>query len=1213
MKGKISLSFRLLATGLVMAAGYPVFAQPLDTTYSVYSGQPEIFAKNSIRLLPGFHVAAGQQTRIYITDVELLNSNASTNRNYIRSRSYLNPHLSVPANPTTTDLMEQVQYFDGLGRLIQAVEVKGSPDYKDVVTPVAYDAFGREATQYLPYTTVTGRGGAYKTDAVAAQGTFYSGTPPSGQTANTFPFAQTIFERSPLNRVAEQGAPGSAWQPAQTRGSSGRTVVSEYLLNNASPFSAQDTMRRVVRYGVSVNTTTWVPTLTLAAGAVYAADQLRVTVTKDENWMPASGADNRISTVEEYTDKNDRVVLRRMFNKAGSVVQVLSTYYVYDDYGNLTFVLTPGAEPDRDNIPTGSALTTWLATYAYQYQYDGRNRLVEKQLPGKGREYLVYNDNDELVATQDSVQRLAKEWTITKYDLLGRVILTGIWNNNNTAVTRSSLQSTVSGWAKANLRESRTTTGTGYTNVAWPTNYITTTLTLQYYDNYAVPGLPSTYAHTGSNMTRGLPTVSRTKVLNNGTGTTNMLWSVLYYDDKGQVVKQFNQHFLGGGTASVYDYDETDLTYSFSGQQQTSTRKHYAINTAGTAASLQVTVKTENKHDHRNRLLETWKTVNPGTGTPTLIARNDYNGVGQLLTKKMHRTTGSSFGQTVTYKYNPRGWLSEMSSPLFKQVLQYTEGTNKQYNGNIAYQIMTRHNTASPTPASVSDTYSYSYDALNRLTQGTMAGDKGKETLTYDKMGNINTLVRTGINSTVVDQLSYTYANGRLSSVLDGTVTIHTTEPYQLPGTTTYTYDGNGNLKKRENTNAASTHNKNNITAVTYNHLNLPNSITAVAGNVTYTYDADGRKLRSVNGINGQVRDYIDGIEYVDGLIELIQTEEGRILKSGSTYTYEYYLRDHLGNNRVGFSQGTNVTVPNFTADYYPFGLQYQQYIRSGNPKNNYLYNGKELQDGIKQYDYGARLYDPVIGRWSTVDPLAEQMRRHSPYNYAFNNPMQYIDPDGRGPEEAMLRAQLWHMRNMTGISEEEQDEAVWEADQDKPKKKKQEENTTSVANALVDLVPGSRMGALAGQEFGKGNIATGAAYLLGGTLEAGLETASYYTGGAIASKLFSKLGSYLTLRFAAKTSTQFTKSSLQLGQQMHKAYHAGKVGKEFRLLSGKRIDYLDVENGIIYELKPNNPRAILQGQKQLQMYLQELQSPAMLQKYPQFKGVQWRIVLDTY
>jgi len=81
----------------------------------------------------------------------------------------------------------------------------------------------------------------------------------------------------------------------------------------------------------------------------------------------------------------------------------------------------------------------------------------------------------------------------------------------------------------------------------------------------------------------------------------------------------------------------------------------------------------------------------------------------------------------------------------------------------------------------------------------------------------------------------------------------------------------------------------------------------------------------------------------------------------------------------------------------------------------------------------------------------------------------------------------------------------------------------------------------------------------------------------------------------------------------MHRAYHAGEYGKEFVLPSGKRIDFLDIINKTVHELKPYNPRSMKQGQKQLQMYLRELQSPAVIQKYPEFKNIQWKTILDTY
>ncbi|MGJ1421039.1 RHS repeat domain-containing protein [Sphingobacterium spiritivorum] len=261
----------------------------------------------------------------------------------------------------------------------------------------------------------------------------------------------------------------------------------------------------------------------------------------------------------------------------------------------------------------------------------------------------------------------------------------------------------------------------------------------------------------------------------------------------------------------------------------------------------------------------------------------------------------------------------------------------------------------------------YSYDKLNRLTNGSSPTSGMSEILNYDDMGNITHLTRDGSG------ISYSYTGNRLhtvSGLINGS----------------YSYDENGNAKTDRMGMSLS-----------YNYLNLPQQVTGGGNTITYLYDAGGNKLRKTANTSGQ-RDYTGGIEYQNGVMELIHTAEGIAYRNANgTYSYRYNLTDHLGNVRATIYRNPNTNAVEVLQrdDYYPFGLQKFPNPIYGN--NKYLYNGKEKQEELGgQLDYGARFYDPVIGRWSVVDPLAEKYKNLSLYVYAANNPIIFIDPDGR-------------------------------------------------------------------------------------------------------------------------------------------------------------------------------------------------------------------------
>lgn len=240
---------------------------------------------------------------------------------------------------------------------------------------------------------------------------------------------------------------------------------------------------------------------------------------------------------------------------------------------------------------------------------------------------------------------------------------------------------------------------------------------------------------------------------------------------------------------------------------------------------------------------------------------------------------------------------------------------------------------------------------------------------------------------------------------------------------TEYVYDANGSLVQDYNKK---------IAKIQYNLLNLPSMLQFQNGNTTsYQYSNDGvkRKVTHQTAIanvvipmgsiqplsTGQIAytsttDYCGNVIYEDGILSKILTSEGYITLSGTTPTYHYYLKDHLGNNRVVIDQNGSVEQVNH---YYPFGGLFGE--GTSNTNQAYKYNGKELDrmHGLDWYDYGARNYDAALPVWTTVDPLAEKYYNSSTYAYCANNPIIYIDPDGRDWVNSKKDGYIW-MDNVT-------------------------------------------------------------------------------------------------------------------------------------------------------------------------------------------------------
>lgn len=984
--------------------------------------------------------------------------------------------VSMASTPEQKSVIND--YYNGIGQLEQRVFWKASPSKRDIIVPFLMDYAGRDSMLFLPYSRLGD--GSFDSKAIQADGQYQGSShqdfyaTAADVVLDPKPYALQLYESSPLGRLMEQGAYGEVWQPDMVEGVSigaGRTTKIEYGFNE---------LNEVKLFRVREDC--------LVDEGYYNRGVLSRIITRNENWLPEQNEVlSQLNSEVVFKDMEDRIVLKRTFVQSADISQSVvpvETYYVYDGFGKLRFIVPPEAMrqlyssgvpssvdfvsdhqtvselrsdvilvsnegrltinpgPSRFVFTASSDKSLMISSFSgkpdlcFSYKYDDRGRLVEKVIPGADPLFIVYDHLNRVVAGQDGEKRKRGEWLFFKYDAFNRPIITGVYFNG--VKTQEDMQELVDGYYASGdklyyERIARSGPLFNYTNQSFPnTVEATHCLNVTYYDNYDwvqgydISGYLSDlvaqlsyadFSHDdlGSEIVfnphvKGLVTGKKTRVLDDE-GT--VLGSIMFYDEKYNPVLVQSDNYVGGEDIVLTKFD-------FSGNVIDTYKSH----TNSISSTEKYLIKNSFIYDHYERKISGQQRLaaisefnSSFTTEPVLLFENTFNELGQLKNKKIGNSqTSSEPVQERDYSYNIRGWLTGINDPdilpsgkrLFSMRLHYENSElagvplRSQYNGNIsAFEWRTSGNSSIRTPP-LKQVYAFSYDAVNRLTDASyfvssgISGytrsnvyDKGMSVGEYDLNGNILQIKReNGFSS--IDNLVYQYLGNQLLSVKE-LATGSSSELGFFDGNLSgidYLYDANGNLVKDKNKG---------IEEINYNHLNLVSSITGEdQSQIQYVYSAGAEKLAVVSP-GGAITHYSGDFVYQDNKLQQIQHSEGFIdMNNGANY--HYYLKDHLGNVRVVVNALGQEVQQN---TYYPFGLRIAS---GGSSDNSNLFRTGELIElnvddaALGWYDLGARHFSPELGRFFNLDLYSEKNHLRSPYSYASNNPVSFIDYLGLDP-----------------------------------------------------------------------------------------------------------------------------------------------------------------------------------------------------------------------
>ena len=897
--------------------------------------------------------------------------------NYVRVTEPKTPSASDPSTSGGAAKVT-VTYFDGLGREIESVAVASSPDGNDIATHTEYNYRNLPVRKFLPVESENGDGSFVTRGDIIRLG--------EEQYGDSRPFSETLYEDDQTRRPVGEYKPGDDL--------AGRHVSLSYSFNQAS--------------GMYACTLFKLNGDTLENRGVYPENRLKVTCSANED-----GHETYV-----FTDKRGRTVLERrvMSNQLPA-----DTYFIYDIYGDLRYMLSP--EGASKVTSPGRCDTGILDRYCYRYRYDSRHRMIERKLPGCEPEYFVYDKAGHLVYSQNGDERRQGVWHAIKYDAKGRKALEG-----TTAMGASKMGEAGRVWLQAQLLDRK------FVVTAEPEkdydmqlfyahqddSYGTFTRQIAYfYDNYShwnrqewndelpfnLPGYPADSCLLDAT---GLPTG---KAMVSG----GQVWiTATVYDRFANPIVECAQEYHEGYT--FYTVTNRD----FRGMPTQTKSKMYYFDSKSTPP---VSGETLYAYDNGDRLAF----VSHRYGDKAywrVIKVNGYDRLGRLITERIPDAAG---GHTTEFSYNPRGQVTGLSGSLFRQALHYTDNPFDgpvSFSGNLSATEVSSLNIANGSPTLAMRKISYTYDALDRITEAAdCSGDTGgytpfEERYRYDRNGNVVSFSRDyGGQHWDIVQLIY---NG--NQIMRVTSAIKDADYLgKLPKMPFYhgsipldpvRYDAVGRLI-RDDTRG--------IDTLRYVYgLAQPLEVKFANKNrMINIFRADGTKiseritLRYLNTVEtagteaagGESYKFHDFSRYFYGPIVgehetgstmryRIYNDAGYVLYDPKTGVgeYRFYIRDHLGNVRVETDSDGNVVR---AVDYTASGIPVER--RSLADPGPECFGGLAYYDelGNGWYDNNARVMESLLMRFTAMDPLCEKYPSISPYANSLCNPLRFSDPTG--------------------------------------------------------------------------------------------------------------------------------------------------------------------------------------------------------------------------